>query len=72
MPRYTFSRNSIVREFFEVQAANEAEALSMVQIGDPRVQITKGEWIDWAEDDYQLEDVEDELVTFTKGEAVNG
>ena len=54
MPRYTFSRNSIVSEFFEVQAPNEAEALSMVQIGDPRVQITKGEWIDWAEDDYQL------------------
>lgn len=72
MPRYTFSRRSIVEEFFEVQAANEAEALGMVETSDSAVKTTEGEWIDWADDDYHLVDVEDEIVTFVKGEAVNG
>ena len=72
MPRYTFSRNSIVSEFFEVQAATEQQALEMVQDGHPRVKIVEGEWIDWAETGYHLVDVEDEMVLFTKGENVNG
>jgi len=72
MPRYTFSRTSIVSEFFEVQAPNEAEALEMVQDGHPKVRIVPGEWVDWANDGYTLEAVEDELVMFTNGENVNG
>lgn len=72
MPRYTFSRTSVVSEFFEVQATNEAEALEMVQDGHPKVKIVPGEWVDWANNGYTLEAVEDELVMFTNGESVNG
>ena len=72
MPRYTFSRTSIVSEFFEVQATNEAEALEMIQDSHPKVRIVPGEWVDWARDGYTLEAVEDELVMFTNGENVHG
>lgn len=72
MPRYMFSRKSIVEEWFTVQAPDEAAALDMVSDGHPAVTIEQGEWIDWADHKYHLEDVEDELVTFTKGESING
>ena len=64
MPKYTFSRLSIVDEHFIVDAATEAEALEMVQDGACETLFT--EWIDWHSDDYELVDVEDELVTFLK------
>jgi hypothetical protein len=72
MPRYTFVRRSIVEEIFTVSAPYEHTAHDMVSDGHPAVEINTGEWVDWAEDNYHLESVEDELVTFIKGEAVNG
>lgn len=72
MPTYTFTRRSIVEEIFTVQARNEQDALDMVVDGHPKVDIEQGEWVDWAEDNYHLENVEDELTMFVKGESVNG
>lgn len=72
MPRYTFTRRSMVEEIFTVRAPNEQAAHDMVQDGHPEVTVETGEWIDWADDRYILEHVEDELVTFVKGEATNG
>ena len=72
MPRYTFSRCSLIEELFTVQAATEEEAHDMVKDGHPAVKIETGEWIDWSDDRYHLCHVEDELVQFVKGEAVNG
>ena len=72
MPRYTFCRRSIVEEIFTVQASNEQEAHVMVNDGHPMVKIEQGEWVDWADDDYILVDAEDEIVTFIRGESVNG
>lgn len=67
MPKYTFSRRSIVMETFTVTADSEAEALDLVMDGAPGVEIDDyKEWIDWYDDHYQLDDVEDELVTFLK------
>lgn len=64
MPKYTFSRSSIVEELFTVEADTEEEALDLVWDGDPCVSIEQGEWIDWYHEEYHLESVEDELVTF--------
>ena len=72
MPRYTFSRRSIVEEIFTVVADKEETAHDMVQDGHPAVEIEQGEWVDWAEDRYHLETVEDEMTMFVKGENVNG
>jgi hypothetical protein len=72
MPKYMFSRASIVEELFTVQAKSEQEALEMVMDGHPAVEIERGSWMDWYHDNYELIDVEDKLVTFVKGEAVNG
>jgi hypothetical protein len=72
MPRYMFARRSIVEEWFTVQAPDEQTALDMVSDGHPAVMVEQGEWIDWVDDKYHLEEVEDELITFTKGQAING
>ena len=72
MPRYTFIRRSIVEEIFTVVADKEATAHDMVQDGHPAVEMEQGEWVDWAEDRYHLETVEDEMTMFVKGENVNG
>lgn len=62
MPKYTFWRNSIVAEEWTVEAATEEEALEKVQNGEVTSEIV--EFIDWASDEYVLDRVEDELVTF--------
>lgn len=72
MPRYTFVRRSIVEETFTVVASNEQDALDMVTDGHAKVEMEQGEWVDWAEDNYHLDSVEDEITMFIKGEAVNG
>ena len=72
MPTYTFTRRSIVEEIFTVRACNEDAARDMVRDGHPAVDIEQGEWVDWTEDNYHLENVEDELTMFVKGESVNG
>lgn len=71
MPKYTFSRRSIVDEQFTVVAATEAEALDLVMDGAPGVEIlTHKDWIDWYDDQYELVNEEDELVTFLASKAV--
>ena len=72
MPRYTFTRRSIVEEIFTVMAKSEEAAHDMVVNGHPSVEIEQGAWVDWADNSYHLETVEDELVMFIKGENVNG
>lgn len=64
MPRYTFSRASIIDEIFIVDAPDEDTALEMVQDGAPSVKLEQGEWIDWYHEEYDLVHTEDELVTF--------
>lgn len=62
MPKYTMWRNAIITEVYEVTAASEDEALQKLYDGecDP----VNTEWMDWATDTFELEHVEDELVTF--------
>jgi hypothetical protein len=62
MPKYTFWRNAIIAEIYEVTAATEEEAREKLFNGecDP----VNTEWVDWATGGYELEEVEDELVTF--------
>ena len=62
MPKYTFWRNAIIAETYEVEAASEEAAREKLFNGecDP----VNTEWIDWHDRDYELEYVEDELVTF--------
>ena len=62
MPKYTFWRNAIVAETYIVEAKTEEAARQ--QLWDGTVDVFTEEWVDWASSDYQLEDVEDELVTF--------
>jgi hypothetical protein len=62
MPKYTFWRNAIIAEIYEVTAATEEEAREKLWNGecDP----VNTDWVDWATGSYELEEVEDELVTF--------
>ena len=62
MPRYTFHRNSIVVEAWTVEAPDEDTARDLVS--DGHVDSTVVEFLDWASDEYDLVEVEDELVTF--------
>ena len=62
MPKYTFWRNAIVAETYIVEARDEEAARQ--QLWDSEVEVFSEEFIDWATSDFQLEDVEDELVTF--------
>ena len=62
MPKYTFWRNAIVAETYIVEAKDEETARQ--QLWDGEVEVFSEEFIDWATSDFQLEDVEDELVTF--------
>jgi hypothetical protein len=62
MPKYTFWRNAIVAETYIIEAKDEEAARQ--QLWDGEVEVFSEEFIDWATSDFQLEDVEDELVTF--------
>lgn len=62
MPKYTFWRNAIVAETYIVEAKDEDAARQ--QLFDGTVDVFSEEWIDWATSDFELEDVEDELITF--------
>jgi hypothetical protein len=68
MPKYTMWRNAIIAEIYEVTAASEEEARQKLYDGecDP----VNTEWIDWATDNFELEFVEDELVTFIQSKEV--
>ena len=68
MPKYTMWRNAIICEVYEVTAASEEEAREKLYNGecDP----VNTEWVDWASDSFELEYVEDELVTFLQSKEV--
>jgi len=68
MPKYTFWRNAIIAETYEVEAASEEAAREKLSNGecDP----VNTEWIDWHDRDFELEYVEDELVTFLQSKEV--
>lgn len=55
MKKYTFWRNCIVAETFEVEAESEDAAREMVRDAD----CVHEEWIDWLNDDFELENVEE-------------
>lgn len=55
MKKYTFWRNCIVAETFEVEAESEEEARELVRDAD----VAYEEWIDWLSDDFELENVEE-------------
>ena len=57
MKRFTFWRNAIVSELYVVDAATEEEAREMLQNGE--VEVFNEEWMDWATDSFELEDVEE-------------
>lgn len=68
--RYTFWRNAIVAETYVFEAESEEQAREMLyngEAGDP----VREEWIDWASDDFELEDFEelDPLYVMVKGYA---
>lgn len=58
MKKFTFWRNAIVAETYEVEAESEEAAREMLYngaAGDP----VHEEWIDWATDNFELEHVEE-------------
>ena len=55
--RFTFWRNSIVSETYEVEAESEDEARAMLDTG--QVEMSHSEWMDWSTRDFQLEQVEE-------------
>jgi tagatose-1,6-bisphosphate aldolase non-catalytic subunit AgaZ/GatZ len=64
MPKYIFERTSLVTETFTVVADSEDEALDLVRDGGPTVKVGPMQWQDWYDEEYSLDSVEDELVTF--------
>jgi hypothetical protein len=68
MPKYTFWRNAIIAETYEVTAASEEEAREKLFNGECDPVDT--EWIDWATGGFELEFVEDELVTFIQSKEI--
>jgi hypothetical protein len=57
MKRFTFWRNAIVAETYVFDAETEEEAREMLQNGE--VEVFNEEWMDWATDSFELEDVEE-------------
>jgi tagatose-1,6-bisphosphate aldolase non-catalytic subunit AgaZ/GatZ len=64
MPKYIFERTSLVTETFTVTADSEDGALDLVRDGGPTVTVGPMVWSDWYDEEYSLDSVEDELVTF--------
>jgi hypothetical protein len=62
MPKYYFSRSIIAVEQYCVEAESEAAALTQLQ--DGYVEPIQTEFTDWYDDEFSLDHVEDELVTF--------
>lgn len=57
MKKFTFWRNAIVAETYEVTAETEEQAREMLDRGE--VELFNEEWMDWASDGYELEEVEE-------------
>ena len=58
MKKFTFWRNAIVAETYVVEAETEEAAREMLWNGDCGEPIRE-EWMDWASDDFELEDWEE-------------
>ena len=57
MPKkYTFWRNCVVCEYYEVEAESEEEARERVRDSADPIQ---SEWIDWLSDDFEIENVKE-------------
>ena len=57
MKKYTYWRNSIVAEFYEVEAENEEAAYQ--QLMDGCHEPVHTEWVDWATGTYEIESIEE-------------
>lgn len=58
MPKqFTFWRNAIVSETYVVEADSEEAAREMLFNGE--VEVFNEEWMDWATDSFELENVEE-------------
>jgi hypothetical protein len=57
MKKFTYWRNAIICEFYEVEAESEEKAYQQLMDGyhDP----VNTEWVDWATGTYEIEDVEE-------------
>jgi hypothetical protein len=57
MKKFTYWRNAIICEFYEVEAETEEEAYQQLMDGyhDP----VNTEWVDWANGSYEIEDIEE-------------
>jgi len=55
--KFTFWRNAIVAETYIFEAESEEAAREMLRNGE--VEVFSEEWMDWASDDFQLEDCEE-------------
>ncbi len=66
MKKFTFWRNAVVCETYEVEAESEEEAREIVRDAAGPVHE---EWIDWLSDDFELDSVEelDPLYCMVKG-----
>ena len=57
MKKYTYWRNAIVCEVYQVEAENEDEAIQ--QLMDGCHEPVDTEWVDWATGGYEIEAVEE-------------
>jgi hypothetical protein len=57
MKKYTYWRNAIVCEVYQVEAENEDEAIQ--QLMDGCHEPVDTEWVDWATGGYEFEAVEE-------------
>jgi hypothetical protein len=57
MKKFTFWRNSIVAETYVFEAESEEQAREMLMNGE--VEVFSEEFIDWATDQFELEDTEE-------------
>jgi len=55
MKKFTFTRNAIVVETFEIMAEDEWDAGEKLKVGPTPV---SSEFVDWYNDDYTLDSVE--------------
>ena len=56
MKKFTFWRNAIISETYVVECETEEQAREMLWNG--KVEVFNEEWVDWATDDFELENVE--------------
>jgi hypothetical protein len=55
--KFTFWRNAIISETYEVEAESEEAAREMLHNGE--VEVFSEEWMDWATNDFELEFTEE-------------